>query len=70
MHAVRFAQGCFANFGKSEPAHLARRDQISHRADGILNRHARIDAMQALPAAQSDHLALSVELDVPEHAFE
>ena len=30
----------------------------------------RIDAMQALPAAQSDHLALSVELDVPEHAFE
>ena len=25
--------------------------------------------MQALPAAQSDHLALSVELDVPEHAF-
>ena len=30
----------------------------------------QVAAMQALPAAQSDHLALSVELDVPEHAFE
>jgi len=25
--------------------------------------------MQAMPAAHSDHLALSVELDVPEHAL-
>jgi endonuclease/exonuclease/phosphatase family metal-dependent hydrolase len=28
-----------------------------------------VAAMQALPAAQSDHLALSVELDVPEAAL-
>jgi endonuclease/exonuclease/phosphatase family metal-dependent hydrolase len=28
-----------------------------------------VTAMQAMPAAQSDHLALSVELDVPELAF-
>jgi endonuclease/exonuclease/phosphatase family metal-dependent hydrolase len=33
--------------------------------DGLTNHRAR-----ALPAAQSDHLALSVELDVPERAFE
>jgi endonuclease/exonuclease/phosphatase family metal-dependent hydrolase len=32
--------------------------------DGLKHRHAR-----ALPAAQSDHLALSLELDVPEHAL-
>ena len=30
----------------------------------------QVNAMQAVPAAQSDHLALSVELDVPERAFE
>ena len=30
----------------------------------------QVAMMQALPAAQSDHLALSVELDVPERAFE
>ena len=30
----------------------------------------QVTAMQALPAAQSDHLALSVELNVPERAFE
>ena len=29
-----------------------------------------ITAMQAMPAAQSDHLALSVELDIPERAFD
>ena len=28
-----------------------------------------IATMQAMPAAHSDHLALSVELDVPEHAL-
>ena len=28
-----------------------------------------IATMQAVPAAHSDHLALSVELDVPEHAL-
>jgi endonuclease/exonuclease/phosphatase family metal-dependent hydrolase len=28
-----------------------------------------VTKMQALPAAYSDHLALSVDLDVPEHAF-
>jgi endonuclease/exonuclease/phosphatase family metal-dependent hydrolase len=28
-----------------------------------------IHALQALPAAQSDHLALALELDVPEHAL-
>ena len=30
----------------------------------------RVAMMQAMPAALSDHLALSVELDVPERAFE
>ena len=43
MHGVRPAQRPRRCLGQAEIAHLAGLDQIGHGADGVLDRHVRID---------------------------
>jgi len=45
MHRVGTADRRRRRLAEAEVAHLARRDQLRHRADGLLDRHVRIDAV-------------------------
>src|SRR5206468_7270669 len=45
VHRVRAAQRVGRAFGEAEVAHLARLHELRHRADRLLDRHGRIDAV-------------------------
>ena len=45
MDGVRAADRLLAGLRESEKAHLPGAHQLGHRADDVLDRHGRIDAM-------------------------
>src|SRR5690349_14703988 len=58
MHLVRARDGLRAGFRQREVAHLALLDEARHRADGVFDRHRRIDAVQAVEVDALDAEAL------------
>src|SRR6185503_1551794 len=58
MHLVRAADGLGTRLGQAERAHLALLDQLLHRADGLLDRHVRIDAGLVIEVDHVDAEAL------------
>src|ERR1051325_11273249 len=54
MHGMRAADALGARLAETEMAHLALLDEAAHRADRLLDRHIRIDAMLVIKVDRVD----------------
>ena len=62
MHLVRAADGLRIGFRQAERAHLALLDQALHRADRVLDRRVRVDAVLVVEVDDVDAQALEARL--------
>ena len=62
MHLVRAADGLRIGFRQPERAYLALLDQPLHRADGVLDRRVRVDAVLVVEVDDVDAEALQARL--------
>jgi hypothetical protein len=54
MDRVRPPKRGWRDFGEPQISHLAESHQVAHRADGLLNRHGGVDAMQVIEVNNID----------------
>jgi hypothetical protein len=69
MDLVRAADRFRPRLGQTERARLALLDQLLHRADGVLDRHAGVDAMLVVEVDHFDAEALQARLARLHHVF-
>src|SRR4051794_17898198 len=62
VHGVRAADRLRRGLGQAEVAHLALRDELGHRADGLLDRHRLVDAVLVVQVDVVDAEALERRL--------
>ena len=62
VNLVGAADGLRRRLAQAEEAHLALRDELRHRADGVLDRHRRVDAMLVVEVDHVDAEALEAQV--------
>jgi hypothetical protein len=67
--AVRAPERLYARFADADEPHLALRDELRHRADGIFDRHVRIDPMEVVDVDHVHPKALETRFTAFEYVF-
>ena len=69
MFGMRAAQCLGAGFADADKTHLAARDQLTHRAYGLFNRHAGVNTMQKIDVDHIQPHALQAFVATLVHVF-